>query len=156
MNNNIAKLNVSFDAQKLVEEMKELKFRVGTCQAEWKDEVISVRDRKMTEFFEPWGESKRLADLFGASKSTFVVQKSNKELFWHTDPSWMGCCINFVIDGNLSPVEYENEKYWYESALLNVQNLHRVPAQSERRVIYKLCFENSFAERRESLVNFIG
>lgn len=152
---NISILDVPFDSNELLSEMNELRFRVGTDEAKWEDEVISIRDRKMTEYFKPWGESKRLADLFDCDKCTFVVQKSNKELFWHTDPKWLGCCVNFVIEGNVSPVEYKDGKFWYDCALLNVQETHRVPAQEERRVIFKLCFEKPFEEMREKFAGFI-
>jgi len=167
-NNLIFNIKFDVDKEKLLQESKHFRPKLGEdCQvgygsAVWEDKVIGDRDRTNSGFIgksQMTEEIKRVVDFFEEKLGVgvlpiFTTQRPNKELFMHTDPKEMKCAINFVISGNTSPITFKDGgDFFYESAVVNVSEMHCVKPQKEKRILFKLCINDLTFEEVKGKLN---
>jgi len=70
----------------------------------------------------------------------FLVVEPNKVLPWHEDGKPANCCVNCLLSGNNTPIEFEDGIYTYDKALLNIRKKHRVVNGPTIRVMFRIVF----------------
>lgn len=79
----------------------------------------------------------------------FYCLEENAALPMHIDRN-TECSINIVMSESPAPIEFELGEVNYDSALINVQQMHRVVNNNTKRYIFKLSmFNNTYQEIRD-------
>ena len=155
----ISHLNIKYDKNLLIEESKDLKYL-----------RVNARDPYVSEFaarHEKWflapakgEEALRIKKLLEDKieclvRVRFFVQGADMDLDWHTDHVTVAS-INFVLEGNHSPIEFKDGSYNYECALLDVSKFHRVIKSNEDRLILKCTIrDKTYDECKKCLQSLI-
>ena len=84
-------------------------------------------------------------------KPRFYNLEKGASLGFHKDRGTL-CSINYVLSGNSGGVTFGDGIIVYECALLNTQELHNVPKQSENRILFKVSiFDLSYEDVKNIL-----
>jgi hypothetical protein len=71
----------------------------------------------------------------------FFTQAPGFDLPQHTD-FVTECAINLLIGNDLAPIDYGKNKYYYKSALINVQEHHGVINPTSERLLFKIAIQD--------------
>ena len=80
---------------------------------------------------------KELYNIQGRINVSYYRLLANETLPWHTDTGTR-CSINFILNGDASPVSYRSGDYTYKQALIQTDIEHSVSNGNEDRVLYKI------------------
>lgn len=84
-------------------------------------------------------------------KPRFYCLEKNASLPMHIDRN-TECSINIVMSDSPSPIEFELGEVYYDAALINVQQMHRVVNNNHDRFIFKLSiFDHTYKSVRDRI-----
>jgi hypothetical protein len=83
-----------------------------------------------------------LIEFFGVNGiPRFFTQAPGFDLPQHTDYI-TECAINFLIGEKPAPIDYGKNRYYYQNALVNVQEYHGVNNPEEERLLFKIAIQD--------------
>jgi len=68
---------------------------------------------------------------------SFYRLLANEVLPWHIDTGTK-CAINFILNGDASPISYRSGNYTYKQALIQTDIEHMVTNKNKDRILYKI------------------
>ena len=147
---NILEIKYQFPKQKLMEYFRQcypdMTDYVVPKDFEWFDvdvvdgfKVDETRhfDAKLNAFAQEFADFYNIQDKF---ITQFLVVEPNKTLPWHADGKPASCCVNSLLTGGTAPIEFRQNSYQYDTALLNIRNEHRVVNGPDMRVMFRIVF----------------
>ena len=75
--------------------------------------------------------------IIGKTNVSFYRLTANSTLPWHVDTDTK-CSINFILNGDASPVSYRSGDYTYKQALIQTNIEHSVMNGNKDRILYKI------------------
>lgn len=170
MNEYLTHLNLDYDQNKLIDEIYENKLKAYDLRnrnswdsvygAEWVAEEVNIRHRKHTGILNEGEHILELKSKFDnilktETRAVATLHRKNTPLPMHRDN--MPCCINIVLEGNISPITFkEVGDIYYKCALINVSEYHMVKSEDEPRLLLKYCItDKSYNECKILLSEYL-
>jgi hypothetical protein len=94
-------------------------------------------DPELTSIAREFCEYYQITDKF---ITQFLVIEADTTLPWHEDGHPASCCVNVLLSKNNSPIEFPDGIHYYETALLNIREKHRVTNDKSRRIMFRIVF----------------
>ena len=175
MQNMLTELELEYDKNKILEEMKDLEFHPFNELGP--DGKGKTKIPKSSWFYKPstWlqvhikeedlditSEIKmlyvQLRDLLKTEdiRARFYKQAPNTEVPMHSDRGTK-CCVNIMLSDNYAPITFEESgDHFYKCALLNIQKQHSVKSHDKERVLIKFSiFDVEYNEAVKRMKNGI-
>lgn len=133
--------NIDFDYDIFLKEYNKIKdhevgySRGGRSAPHWR----VIRDKNLnSKLSYDYAESlKRKYNILGKTNVSFYRLLANETLPWHIDTNTK-CAINFILNGDASPISYRSGDYTYKQALIQTNIEHMVANQNKDRILYKI------------------
>lgn len=128
--------------------------------AEWVSEEVNIRHRKHTGIIDSGHHILDLKNYLDSilateTKAVATLHRKNTPLPMHKDN--MPCCINIVLEGNISPITFRDVgDIYYTCALINVSEYHYVKSEPEPRLLLKFCVSDKSYKECKEIFDAIG
>lgn len=160
-------LNLEYNKEKLIQEVYDYKLKPYDLRkkdnwdsvygAEWIDKEVNIRHRKHTGIIDEGDEILRIQSLLDdllktTTKAVATLHRRNTPLPMHKDN--MPCCINIILEGNISPITFKDiGDIYYTCALINVSKYHMVKAEEDPRLLLKYCITDKSYKQCSEMIN---
>jgi len=133
--------NIDFDYDIFFKEYNRIKHcevdysRGGKSAPHWR----VIRDKNLnSKLSYDYAESlKKRYGILGRTNVSFYRLLANEVLPWHIDTGTK-CAINFILNGDASPISYRSGNYTYKQALIQTDIEHMVTNKNKDRILYKI------------------
>ena len=144
-------VNYKFPKNILLQEFKKIISYKESFEGFEYTKTFTTGDTKIKDFFyvKPQNDTcnnivQKFFDLYKIKYPFYCVffyMKKNGYMPFHIDKHKSVCAINVNLNKeNKDPVEFHGAKYFYDTALLNVQEPHRIKSITSDRILFRITF----------------
>lgn len=160
-------LNLDYNQEKLIQEIYDYKLKPYNLRekdkwnsvygANWVAEEVNIRHRKHTGIIDEGEEILRIRNFLDnaletKTRAVATLHRRNTPLPMHKDN--MPCCINIVLEGNISPITFKDAgDIYYTCALINVSEYHMVKPEDKPRLLLKYCITDKSYKQCSEILN---
>jgi len=156
----IVELNISFDKQKVIDEIDTLKLKPGHSNNWWR--AKTEESKKFWYKTDTWlktiiedtsnlPEIARLNSIFECDIIYVYKQLANSKLPRHRDYDII-TAVNILLSDDVAPITFDHGDEYYKNALIDVSQVHSVKPHPEDRLLLKYAWhEKTFEEIKNEL-----
>tara|TARA_B100000941_G_C28083319_1_gene339873 strand:- start:17 stop:508 length:492 start_codon:yes stop_codon:yes gene_type:complete len=156
----INEINISFDKQKVIDEINTLQLKPGHSNNWWR--AKTEESKKFWYKTDTWlktiikdtkdlHEIERLNSIFESDIIYVYKQLANSFLPRHRDYDVI-TAINLLLTDEVAPITFDNGDEYYRNALIDVSQIHSVKPHTKDRLLLKFAWhKKTFKEIKNEL-----